>query len=221
MLVLQTDEPELEESKGPGGDPPAGETAEGQGEMEVGRKGKEDSEPEQEGEQDASARDTDKPHTTASKHVEGDPEDAGHNKDKASTDVENTEALHEPKDGEGEREDDKLEEVENCEDGRVGEEIKDKDNEKQMSTTEDKAKEAEKDGNEKAVKGAEMKSQVKEVDTETKDKQKIMEVEKQGKPKRKSGPPSSSLSRPRPSARSMRASAKNDIIAKFQQGAPE
>ncbi|KAF3838447.1 hypothetical protein F7725_010215 [Dissostichus mawsoni] len=49
----------------------------------------------------------------------------------------------------------------------------------------------------------------------------MKEIEKQGKPKRKSAPPSSSVSRPRQTARSIRAAAKNDIIAKFQQGAPE
>lgn len=219
LLVHQTDEPELEDSKGPGEDPPAGETAEGRGEVEAGRKREEDSHPEQGGEQDASGRHTDKPNATATKHVEDDPEDAGHNKDKASTNVDNTEVSHEQKDGEGEREENKLEEAKICEAGRVGEEIKDKNNKKEMSKTEEEAKEAEKDGIEKNIKGAELKRQVKEVDVEAKDKQKIME--KQGKPKRKSGPPSSSLSRPRPSARSLRASAKNDIIAKFQQGAPE
>ena len=72
-----------------------------------------------------------------------------------------------------------------------------------------------------AAEGAEKKNQVQEEAVgKMKDKQKITEDEKQGKPKRKSGPPSS-FSRPRPSARSFRASAKNDIIAKFQRGAPE
>uniref|UniRef100_A0A3B3U3U5 Smoothelin-like 1 n=1 Tax=Poecilia latipinna TaxID=48699 RepID=A0A3B3U3U5_9TELE len=52
------------------------------------------------------------------------------------------------------------------------------------------------------------------------DKGKAKETEKQVKPKRK-GAPSSSISRPRASARSIRASNRNDIIAKFQQGAPE
>lgn len=215
LLVHQTDEPELEDSKGPGEDPPAGGTAEGRGEVEAGRKREEDSQPEQGGEQDASGRHTDEPNATATKHVEDDPEDAGHNKDKAS----NTEVSREQNDGEGEREENQLEEAKDCEAGGVGEEIKDKNNKKETSKTEDEAKEAEKDGIETNIKGAELKRQVKEVDVEAKGKQKM--VEKQGKPKRKSGPPSSSLSRPRPSARSLRASAKNDIIAKFQQGAPE
>ncbi|XP_041702037.1 smoothelin [Coregonus clupeaformis] len=61
-------------------------------------------------------------------------------------------------------------------------------------------------------------------------KEKSKEVEKQAKTKRKSGlnptasTPSSaapSVVRPRNSARSARASTKNDIIAKFQQNAPE
>ncbi|KAM9511167.1 uncharacterized protein ACWYII_045752 isoform 2-T3 [Salvelinus alpinus] len=61
-------------------------------------------------------------------------------------------------------------------------------------------------------------------------KEKSKEVEKQGKTKRKSGlnptasTPSSaapSVVRPRNSARSARMSRKNDIIAKFQQNAPE
>lgn len=216
LPALQTDEPELEESKDPGRNPPAGETAEGKGVMEVGRKGEEDSATDQGGEQDVSAGDIDMPHAAASKHVDGAPEDAGHDKDKASTavDITVTEVSSEQKDGEGEKVDNKSEEVKSCENGS------DENNEKEKSKTEGEAKEADKDVNEKAAKGAEKKKQVKEVDVETKDKEKIMEVEKQGKPKRKGGPPSS-LSRPRPSARSIRAAAKNDIIAKFQQGAPE
>ncbi|XP_053179606.1 smoothelin-like 1 [Scomber japonicus] len=122
----------------------------------------------------------------------------------------------------GEGEEDKkggpVEEVKNSEAEKGGEEMKDKGKEKEK--TEETAKKEEKDVNGKTVKGAEKKKQVKEV--EAKDKGKIKEVEKQGKTKRKSGPPSlNALSRPRPSARSIRASAKNDIIAKFQQGAPE
>lgn len=53
-----------------------------------------------------------------------------------------------------------------------------------------------------------------------KDKPQLAGAEKQGKTKKKSGPPSA-LSRPRTSARAIRSSAKKDIIAKFQQGAPE
>lgn len=53
-----------------------------------------------------------------------------------------------------------------------------------------------------------------------KDKPQFTGAEKQGKTKKKSGPPSA-VSRPRTSARAIRSSAKKDIIAKFQQGAPE
>lgn len=53
-----------------------------------------------------------------------------------------------------------------------------------------------------------------------KDKPQLAGAEKQGKTKKKSGPPSA-VSRPRTSARAIRSSAKKDIIAKFQQGAPE
>ncbi|CAB1325465.1 unnamed protein product [Coregonus sp. 'balchen'] len=57
-------------------------------------------------------------------------------------------------------------------------------------------------------------------------KEKSKDWEKQGKTKRKSGvspttSSPSSVARPRNSARSGRASTKNDIIAKFQQNAPE
>ncbi|KAI3351179.1 hypothetical protein L3Q82_005737 [Scortum barcoo] len=221
----QTGEPELEQSKEPGKEPPAVETGEGQRVMEVGEKGEEDSAPEQRGEEEeTSGGDTDKPQTPASKCAEGDAEEAGPDKDKASADVDvkEPEPTSEGNDGEGEREEDQTggaEEVKSCETGNDGEEMKSEKKEEKKSETEEKAEGAEKDANEKAAKGAEKKNQG--VDVETKDKGKTKEVEKQGKPKRKGGPPSSSLSRPRPSARSIRASAKNDIIAKFQQGAPE
>ncbi|XP_075960001.1 smoothelin-like 1 [Anarhichas minor] len=226
----QTDEPELEESKDPGKEPPAGETVEGLGVMKVGEKGEEDAVLEPVGEGEASAGDKDKPQTPPSEHAEGDAEEAGNSEDKASTDadVKDPEPTSGEKDGEGEREGEReeekkgrqVEEVKSCETERDGEEMTDKNKEKKKSKTEGKAKEAERDSEEKTAKEAE-KKKVEEVDIETKDKAKIKEVEKQGKPKRKSGPPSSSVSRPRQSARSMRAAAKQDIIAKFQQGAPE
>ncbi|XP_010733811.3 smoothelin-like 1 [Larimichthys crocea] len=218
----QSDEPELGESKDPESKTPTEETAGGQGVKEEEEEG---SVPEQGGDEEASTGDTDEPQTTASEHAEGDAEEAGHNKDKVSADVDvkDPETTSGPKDGEGKREKDmegeKVEEVKSCETGRDGEEMKEK--EKEKSKTEEKAKEVEKDVNENAAKAAEKTKKVKEMDAETKDKGKMKEAEKQGKPKRKSGPPSSSLSRPRPSARSIRAAAKNDIIAKFQQGAPE
>uniref|UniRef100_A0AAQ5XZX9 Calponin-homology (CH) domain-containing protein n=1 Tax=Amphiprion ocellaris TaxID=80972 RepID=A0AAQ5XZX9_AMPOC len=103
-----------------------------------------------------------------------------------------------------------------------GVDVKDKTKDKEKRSKCGKnGREEEKDVNEKEAKGDEKKKQVKEVDAETKDKGKPKEAEKQGKPKRKTGAPASALSRPRPSARSIRAAAKNDIIAKFQQGAPE
>lgn len=227
LLLLQTDESGLVESKDPGRDTPAGETVEGQGVMaeegDKGEKEEEDTMAQQGGEED-SVRDTDK-HQIASKSVGGDAEEGGQDKDKATTDMKDPEPTNGEKEGEGEREDNKkgeqVEEVKNSEAGKDGEEMKDKSKEKEK--TEEKEMEEEKGVDGKMAKGAEKKKQVKEVGE--KDKGKSKEAEKQGKTKRKSGSPSSStlqaLSRPRPSARSIRAAAKNDIIAKFQQGAPE
>ncbi|XP_042349657.1 smoothelin-like protein 1 [Plectropomus leopardus] len=223
----QIDEPELEESKDPERELPTRKTLEGQGVMEVGEKGEEHPVPEQEGEEETSTGDTNKAQTTPSEHLEGEAEEDGHDKNKASTDVEvkDPEATSGEKDGEGEGKEDKkserVDEVKSCETGKDGEEKTDKNKEKKKSETEEKPKEAEKDMNEKAAKGAEKKNQAEEEKLETKDKGKMKEAEKQAKPKRKSAPPSSALTRPRPSARSIRAAAKNDIIAKFQQGAPE
>ncbi|XP_010787713.1 smoothelin-like 1 isoform X1 [Notothenia coriiceps] len=215
----QTDEPQLEESKDAGREPPAGETVEGQGVMEVGEKGAEESVPEQGGEEEP--RDPDNPQIPPLKNVEGDAEDA-EDKVSADADVKDPETTSEKKDGEEERREDekgeKVKEDKPCEKERDGEEMTEETKEKK--TTEQKAKQAKKDVKEKAAKGAEKKKQV-EADVETTDSGKMKEVEKQGKPKRKSAPPSSSVSRPRQTARSIRAAAKNDIIAKFQQGAPE
>ncbi|XP_039976197.1 smoothelin-like 1 [Xiphias gladius] len=217
----QADEPGLEENKDTGIEPSEGETAEGQGAMEVGEEGKEDTAPQQGGGEEANAGDTDKPQT-ASTPVECDIEEAGQDKDTASTDVTAPEPIHGENEGDGEvGEDGKGGQVEEVKTGKDGEEEKDKNKDEEKSKTGEKAKEEEKDVSGKAAKGAENKKQVKEADVDIKDKGKIKEAEKQGKPKRKSGPPSSSLSRPRPSARSIRASAKNSIIAKFEQGAPE
>ncbi|XP_019739441.1 smoothelin-like 1 [Hippocampus comes] len=71
----------------------------------------------------------------------------------------------------------------------------------------------------KPEKVEEEKKQVKE--DQAKDKERLKEAEKQGKAKRNPKATAQVLSRPRPSARSGRASKKSDIIAKFQQGAPE
>uniref|UniRef100_A0A3Q0RBI8 Calponin-homology (CH) domain-containing protein n=1 Tax=Amphilophus citrinellus TaxID=61819 RepID=A0A3Q0RBI8_AMPCI len=165
------------------------------------------------------AGDTKKPQTVP-ESGERDTEEASQDKDKAPTDAEVKDSESGEKDKEEEAEaeaeenkkGEQVEKIQSGDTGRDGGDMKDKERSKCEK------KEEGKDVNEKE---AEKKKQVKEVDAEQKDKGKMKEAEKQAKPKRKSGPPSSSFSRPRPSARSIRASAKNDIIAKFQQGAPE
>ncbi|XP_074529753.1 smoothelin-like 1 [Halichoeres trimaculatus] len=215
MLLLQTDEPELEEHKELEGEPASGDTAEGQGLM-VDKDSATDKDVD-----NTSTEDTDKPELTASKQTEEDSEEAGQEKEVKDPKV----MIGEKDDGGGSQEDKKDEQVEkvkSCEAGEEGEKMKDKTEEEKKSETEEKMKkEAVKDVDEKAANEAEKGEKVKEVNVETKEKGQSKDVEKQGKPKRKSGPPPSSLSRPRPSARSIRAAAKNDIIAKFQQGAPE
>ncbi|XP_060904004.1 smoothelin-like 1 [Labrus mixtus] len=206
----QTDDPELEVGKDPGRELAAEETVDS-GEGMVDRDSETDKKEEEAG-------DTDKPQITVSQQAEGDNEEAGQDKDMKDLEATSTE-----KDREGETKEDKedgqVEEVTSLETERDGEEMKDENKEEKKSQAEEKAIDTKKDADEKAAKGEEKKKQVKDV--ETKDKGHIKEIEKQGKPTRKSGPPSSSLSRPRPSARSIRAAAKNDLIAKFQQGAPE
>uniref|UniRef100_UPI003AAB236C smoothelin-like 1 n=1 Tax=Centroberyx gerrardi TaxID=166262 RepID=UPI003AAB236C len=234
----QTEVPGPEESGAPEGEPSVGEKVAGEG-VEGEEETRGDTVPEQ-GEEEASTGDTDKPQTV-SKHDEGDAEEAGKDKDKAPTDVDMADPKKEngEKEGEGEKEEDekgKVEEVKSGETGKEGEEMKEDNKDKEgkgekteKGKTEEKTKgeEKEKDANAKAAKGADnKKKQAKEGGGEGKDKGKSKEVEKQGKTKRKSGAnPSSStplaVSRPRMSARSIRASARNDIIAKFQQGAPE
>lgn len=89
------------------------------------------------------------------------------------------------------------------------------------SNTEVKMKE---DAPNKSEKKKPSKGKDAEVKSDVKKKGKTEGAEKPAKTQRKSGLSSSSLaalSRPRTSARSSRASNKNDIIAKFQQGAPE
>ncbi|XP_022045237.1 smoothelin-like 1 [Acanthochromis polyacanthus] len=193
--------------------------------MELVEKGEEDTE--QSGEAQANTGDTNKSQTV-SKPAEGDTEEVGQDNDQASTgvDVKDSEKTSGDQDGKEKVEEDKkggqVEEAQSAETGRDEEKVKDKNKDKERRSKCGKnAKEEEKDVNEKEAKGDEKKKQVKEVDAETKDKGKPKEAEKQGKPKRKTGAPASALSRPRPSARSIRAAAKNDIIAKFQQGAPE
>ncbi|XP_068596640.1 smoothelin-like 1 [Brachionichthys hirsutus] len=192
----QTEESELGEHKDEGAEPPAGETAEGHGVKEVGV-------------EDTSAGDTDKPQVTPSKRDGGEAEEAGSDEDSAGADVKNAKETSGQKDEGQEQETEKAGPVEA--DVKDGEEMKGKKDEKERSNMEEK---------ENAVgKGVEKEKHGKEV--ETKEKEKMNESEKQGKPKRRSGPPSSSVSRPKPSARSIRASARNELIAKFQRGAPE
>ncbi|GLD67385.1 smoothelin-like protein 1 [Lates japonicus] len=216
--MCKADEPGVEENKDTGTGTSEGETAEGQGEVEVGEQGEEKTVSQQGEGEEVNAGDTDKPQTV-SEPVGGDAEEAGEDQDKASTDVKDPEPINGEKEDEKEVvEDEKGGQAEEVETGKDEEEVKDEAKVEERSKTEEKVKEEEKDVSVEVAKGAEKK---KEADVEMKDKGKTKEVEKQGKPKRKSGPPSSSLSRPRPSARSIRAAAKNDIIAKFQQGAPE
>ncbi|XP_068182167.1 smoothelin-like 1 [Antennarius striatus] len=195
----QTDESDLGEHKDEGTEPPAGETAEGHGLKEVGE---EESKLLQGREKDNTGR------PQASEGAVGESEEAGNNKD--STAVKNSTDTSGLKD-EGQKEETKK-------GGQVEATAKDV----EMKERKDEKEKSNKEEKEKAVcKRAEKEKHVKEVDAETKGKEKIKEPETQGKPKRKSGPPSSSVSRPKTSARSIRASAKNELIAKFQQGAPE
>lgn len=134
------------------------------------------------------------------------------------TDVVEVEGKSEQKNGEGGK-DDKLEEVE---DGGVkndGETLKE---EKREEPTKPEDQKEVGDAIEETSKGANVQKQTKVVDVEAKDKEKSEDAGKKVKPRKKGGPPSSSsVPRPRPTARSIRAAARNDIIAKFQQGAPE
>ncbi|XP_076015637.1 smoothelin-like 1 [Genypterus blacodes] len=168
------------------------------------------------------------------KNDDGHTEEDGKDEDKTPADVSvsDSEPTHEKKEEGGGSEDCKkgsqVEEVANAESVKEEEDVTDKSKEEEKGKAEEKAKAEEAEAHVKAAKVADTKKQTQEVGGDGKDKGKIKEVEKQGKNKRKSGatPPSSSTpshapSRPRTSARSARASARNDIMAKFQQGAPE
>ncbi|XP_053735322.1 smoothelin-like 1 [Synchiropus splendidus] len=120
------------------------------------------------------------------------------------------------KDKQEKKTEERTDESKNNETGEAEVELKDQSNETKAVENE----KVENDLNQKTSRGAEKKkAKTKEAKVEEKETEALKESEKQGKTKRKSAPPS--LSRPRPSARAMRASAKKDIIAKFQQGAPE
>ncbi|KAM6953358.1 smoothelin-like 1 [Aplochiton taeniatus] len=135
--------------------------------------------------------------------------------------------------------------VKNGENEKEGEEVKG--NEKEAAKTsetdvkggkteegkpeeEKKRVEKEKDTKVKTGKAADSKTKQAKEKEGAKEKAKGKDAEKQGKAKRKSGqtpvppaPTAASVSavRPRNAGRSLRPSTKNDIIAKFQQGAPE
>ncbi|KAM4587012.1 smoothelin-like 1 [Fundulus diaphanus] len=174
-------------------------TAEGQRVTDVA-----ESEEAEKAQDKASAEDTNE-----TQNVSEPAEEAGQDKETASAvdDVKGADETREERDGtEDVEEDDKREEQGNEMQNRENGNVKEGEGRKVENQGEDvknnKAKETERD-------------------KEVTENRKVKETEKQAKPKRKGGPPSSSISRPRPSARSIRASNRTDIIAKFQQGAPE
>lgn len=193
VFLIQTDEQEPGDCKDGGREPLAGEIEEDQGRSEKNRV--KDSAPEQ----DTVAGY--KPQL-ASTNAGDDRSGAKDNTDKPSTDAD----IKEEKD-EGNTKEKKLEAVKECD--RAEQKM-----EKEQLETEG----GEKEESEKAKEGVEKQKQNDLV--KAKDKPQLTGAEKQGKTKKKSGPPSS-VSRPRTSARTIRSSAKKDIIAKFQQGAPE
>lgn len=190
LLLIQTDEQEPGDFKDGGRDPLAGCIEEDQSTAGKEKSRVGDPLPEQ----DTEAGDKPQPASTpAEDHA-----------DKPTSDAD----LKEEKD-EGDKKEEKLAAVKKCNhaEGKM---------EKDGLKTEGQEKE-EKEKNLKAAK-----EEQKQGDLEkAKDKPQLTGAEtKQGKTKKKSGPPSS-VSRPRMSARAIRSSAKKDIIAKFQQGAPE
>lgn len=230
LLIFQAEEAGLGENEGPGTERIKGDRAESQ-EGEGG----EEAPTQQPGEEEASAED---PKTAADEA-----EKAAHDADKVSTDTDtkDPEIINGKNEGKMEEDKEKVE-PEKTEKNiqEVEDECKDEENSKceEKPTTEEKDADGVKEPCKDEEKGeksteepkaidteppneAEENEQTREVDVGMKEKGQVKEGEKQVKPKRKSGPPSSCLSRPRPSARSIRASTKNDIIAKFQQGAPE
>ncbi|XP_061582276.1 smoothelin-like 1 [Cololabis saira] len=198
------------------------ETAEGQRVMDMVETGEGDDVQEQSRQEEVTDGDANKPQTPP-QPSDGDTEEAGPDKDKVSavadvTEPEKASLDKDEKEGkeQEEKEGEQVEEVQSCGNGKDEKDTKDEEG----SKCKKKTKAEEEHVNEKEAKGEESKKQVKKVDTERSDKGNLKEAEKQGKLKRKTGPPAS-ISRPRTSARSVRASAKRDIIAKFQQGAPE
>lgn len=195
--LIQTEEPEVEGVKDPVRDPPVKEI---DGSLDVSKGDKEPREEEQ-------------------SESNGQQEKQTPGENKTNADLVEVEGKREQKNGEG-REDDKVKEVEDGGQKSDGETPKEENRAKQTKP-EDQKKEV-RDAADETSKGANMKKQTKVVDVEAKDKEKSGDAGKRVKPKKKGGPPSSSsVPRPRPTARSIRAAARNDIIAKFQKGAPE
>ncbi|KAF6726635.1 Smoothelin-like protein 2 [Oryzias melastigma] len=171
------------------------ETAEGQEVTAVVERTEDDKVEEQAAEQEINGEDA-KNTEEVPQQTEGDTE---HNHDKALTIVDGTEPKMEQAD-----KDVRKEEGQEGEKEKLVEEV----SRKREEECERKAKSEEKDKKEDG-------KDAQKVDRS--EKGKVREEEKQGKPRRKTAP----SSRPRTSARSIRSSAKSDIIAKFQQGAPE
>lgn len=195
MFLIQTDEQEPEHCKDGGADPLVGETEEDQGRSEKEMSRVKESAPEQ----DTVAGEEPQ---LASAHAGDETGGAKDEPDKPSTDADTQEEK-----AEGNTEEKKSEAVTEC-DG-----AEDKTEKEPLN-----AKGGEKEESGRAKGGVE-KHQQNDLD-KAKDKPQLTGAEKQGKTKRKTGPPSL-VSRPRTSARAIRSSAKKDIIAKFQQGAPE
>lgn len=195
MFLIQTDEQEPGDCKDGGRNPLAGEIEE-----DLGRSAKEmsrvkDSAPEQ----DIAAGDEPQLEST---HAGDDRSGAKDDTHKPSTVAD----IKEEKEG-GNTKEKNLEAVKEC---KCAEE---KTGKEQLKT-----EAVEKEESENA-KGRVEKQKQNDPD-KVKDKPQLTGAGKQGKTKKKSAPPSS-VSRPRTSARTIRSSAKKDIIAKFQQGAPE
>lgn len=163
------------------------------------------------GEEKICASDQDQPQTEL-QQTEGDSDQAGQGEDNAS------EKVSENEDKPTETENTDLErgcQVEtdtNCE---TEKEEKKKTDEKE----ENKPNQTEKKQKEEVAERAEEKKHCKGKDTEVEKRVKPEEAKKQRKSGLSSTP--TALTRPRASARSSRASSKKDIIAKFQQDAPE
>lgn len=168
--------------------------------------------------------------TSSPKEVNGNR--AGNGEEEAEREDENSKGQEAVKMAEVEKQGGDMQEGEKDVEGSVPQRTEEKGDTSKEGKMDDKRKggvekEEVKPGKAEGAKGTDTKTR------QVREKGKSKEVEKQGKTKRRSGlAPSTSapstpapapvlLSRPRPSARSVRASTRNDIIAKFQQGAPE